>query len=154
MEILKKGIVYRATEQPFRYQGWPSVTVDEEGTLYAVFSGYRSSHVCPMGKTVMSVSRNGGELWSCPIIVNDTKYDDRDAGITYLGDGKMVLSGFHNNPEYYIGAWREQVVSNAEPDALPMVLGMLESYRGYPKSDNAAASMTMVSDDYGMSWGL
>ena len=152
MKIIKQGIVYRAKEQPFRYQGWPSVAIDENETIYAVFSGYRSSHVCPMGKTVMCVSNNGGTLWSCPIIVNDTKYDDRDAGITYLGGGKMVLSWFHNTPEYYVGPWRDRVVSKAEPDALPMVLGMLKSYESYPKDDRVARSYTMLSDNYGMSW--
>ena len=153
MEIIKQGVVYRATETPFRYQGWPSVAVDERGTLYAVFSGYRSSHVCPMGKTVMCVSYDGGELWSCPIIVNDTVYDDRDAGITYLSDGKMVLSWFHNNPEYYCGPWREKVVGNAEPEALPVVLGMLEYYeKTFGKGGDVSASFTKVSDDYGMSW--
>lgn len=103
-----------------------------------------------MGKTVMCVSNNGGTLWSCPIIVNDTKYDDRDAGITYLGGGKMVLSRFHNTPEYYVGPWRDRVVSKAEPDALPMVLGMLKSYESYPKDDRVARSYTMLSDNYGM----
>lgn len=153
MEILKKGVVYRATETPFRYQGWPSVTVDENGNLYAVFSGYRSSHVCPMGKTVMCVSCDGGELWSCPIIVNDTVYDDRDAGITYLGDGKMVLSWFHNNPEYYFGPWREKVINNAEPEAIHAVEGMLKYYEErFAKGGDVAASFTKVSDDYGMSW--
>lgn len=152
MEIIKKGIVYRAEGQPFRYQGWPTVVADENDTLYAVFSGYRSSHVCPMGKTVMSVGKCGGELWSCPIIVNDSYFDDRDAGITYLGEGKMLLSWFHNTPENYIGPWRDKVVSCAEPDALPVVLGMLETYKQYPESEYTAKSYTMLSDNYGMSW--
>ena len=54
MKTIKKGIVYRATEGPFRYQAWPSVCQDENGVLYAACSGHRSSHVCPFGKTMIS----------------------------------------------------------------------------------------------------
>ena len=95
MKILKQGIVHRKTEGPCRYQAWPSLCKDENGVLYAVWSGDRSSHVCPFGKNLMSISRDGGEKWCPPIIVNDTWLDDRDGGITYLGDGKMLISYFH-----------------------------------------------------------
>ena len=94
MEILKQGLVFRATEGPFRYQAWPSICQDENGILYAAWSGLRSSHVCPFGKNLMSISRDGGESWSCPAVINDSWLDDRDAGLTYLGNGKMALTYF------------------------------------------------------------
>ena len=94
IKMKKEGIVYRAEGQPFRYQGWPTVIRDEEGNLYAACSGYRSAHICPMGKNLFFVSRDGGETWSCPMVVNDTWFDDRDAGLTYLGNGKMLLLVF------------------------------------------------------------
>ena len=75
MEIIKTGIVHRKTEGPCRYQAWPSLCIDENGVLYAVWSGDRSSHVCPFGKNLMSISRDGGEKWCPPIIVNDTWLD-------------------------------------------------------------------------------
>ena len=87
---MKQGIIYRKTDGPFRYQAWPSVCCDENGVLYAVCSGHRVAHVCPFGKNLMFTSHDGGETWSPPIIVNDTRLDDRDAGITYLGNGKMI----------------------------------------------------------------
>ena len=63
MEILKQGLVFRAAEGPFRYQAWPSICQDENGVLYAAWSGLRSSHVCPFGKNLMAVSDDGGETW-------------------------------------------------------------------------------------------
>ena len=56
MEIRPKteqGIVNRSPNTFFRYHGWPTVAIDDEGVLYAVDSGFRVSHVCPFGKTAM-----------------------------------------------------------------------------------------------------
>ena len=53
-------IVHRATNTMFAYDGWPSVTVDENGVLYAVASSFRMEHICPFGKTAMYISRDGG----------------------------------------------------------------------------------------------
>ena len=39
-----QGIVNRVTTSYFRYQGWPSVARDENGTLYAVASSFRTHH--------------------------------------------------------------------------------------------------------------
>ena len=44
----------------FGYQGWPTVARDENGTLYAVISGFRLQHVCTFGKTVMHISKDNG----------------------------------------------------------------------------------------------
>lgn len=97
----RHGIVYRAENTFFRYQGWPSVTRDENGILYAASSAFRMQHVDPSGKTAMFVSRNEGETWTKPIVVNDSYYDDRDAGIISLGDGKLLLSWFSLGPKFY-----------------------------------------------------
>jgi len=101
------GIIYRNTDTFFRYNGWASVCKDDEGTLYTVWSGARARHVCPFGKTLMSKSTDGGRRWSVPMIINDTWLDDRDAGITYLGDGKLLLSYFHHPKDAYSGIWRD-----------------------------------------------
>ena len=103
MEIIMKsitpetvhGIVHRYDrEQIFKYNGWPSVCRDENGTLYAVASSMRMSHVDPTGKDCMWISRDEGKSWTPSMVVNDTYFDDRDAGIISLGGGKMVLSWF------------------------------------------------------------
>ena len=88
------GIVNRVQGSVFGYQGWGTVARDEEGTLYTVASGFRVSHICPFGKTVMYISRNNGRTWSPPIVINDTYMDDRDAGILYMGNGRMLVTWF------------------------------------------------------------
>lgn len=153
MKILKQGLVFRATEGPFRYQAWPSICQDEDGVLYAAWSGLRSSHVCPFGKDLMSVSRDGGETWSCPTVINDTWLDDRDAGLTYLGNGKMILSYFCHPAEVYRTIWRDWIIGDAEPQFKPLLEGFLESYASYTPEQNRSGSFIKISNDYGKSWG-
>lgn len=152
MKIIKKGIVYRAVDGPFRYQAWPSVCMDENETLYTVWSGHRSSHVCPFGKNMMSVSRDGGESWSVPSIVNDTWLDDRDAGITYLGNGKMILSYFNHPAKVYRTIWRDWIVKDADERFRPMVAGFLAAYEQYTPEEDRAGSFIRRSLDYGKTW--
>lgn len=102
--IIEHGVVNRVQNTLFSYQGWPSVTIDENGTLYAVSSSFRCLHVCPFGKTAMYISKNGGKTWTPPIVINDTYLDDRDAGILYLGNGRLLVTWFsHPTDLYYNG---------------------------------------------------
>lgn len=149
--IIKQGVVYRATETPFRYQAWPSVCRDEQGRLYAVCSGHRASHVCPFGMNLMFVSPDGGEHWSCPIIINDTWMDDRDAGITYLGQGRLLQTYFHHPVSFYLGE-REWMRRDADCYSCGTVMGMLDSYPAYTPEMDTPGSFIRLSDNYGMSW--
>ncbi len=152
MKIIKKGLIYRAVSGPFRYQAWPSVCMDENGILYTVWSGQRSSHVCPFGKNLMSVSSDGGESWSAPSIVNDTWLDDRDTGITYLGNGKMILSYFNHPAKVYRTIWRNWIVNDADERFRPMVDGYLKAYEKYSPEEDFAGSFIRRSTDYGKTW--
>ena len=98
---MKQGIIYRSEGSLFNYIGWPTVAKDEKGVIYVVASGHRLGHVCPFGKNYMFKSYDNAKTWEGPIIINDTLYDDRDAGILPLGDGKMILSWFINNIDVY-----------------------------------------------------
>ena len=153
MKILKQGLVFRAAEGPFRYQAWPSICQDENGVLYAAWSGLRSSHVCPFGKDLMSISRDGGETWSCPIVINDSWLDDRDAGLTYLGDGKMALTYFCHPAEVYRTTWRNWILDDTEPQFRSMAEGFLKAYEHYTPEMNRTGSFIRLSEDYGKSWG-
>ena len=62
--VMEHGFVHRNPDSFFRYDGWPSVCMDDEGTLYAVFSGFRAAHICPFGKTCLCRSTDGGKTWS------------------------------------------------------------------------------------------
>lgn len=152
MKIIKRGVVYRAEEGPFRYQAWPSVAQDESGVLYAVCSGHRSSHVCPFGKNLMFTSNDGGESWSVPSIINDTWLDDRDAGLTYLGDGRMILSWFNHPAIIYRTIWKNWIVGDAEDEFKPLVEGFLKGYESYTPEQDRAGSFIRISNDCGKSW--
>lgn len=146
------GIVHRAENTPFRYEGWPSVAVDEQGTLYAVSSAFRVGHVCPFGKTAMYVSRDGGRKWTPPMVINDTYMDDRDAGILCMGKGRMLVSWFTHSVECYRDGYGEQITAHVLPEARNAVAGMVKDYESYPGPQPRGGSYVRVSEDGGMSW--
>lgn len=81
---------------------WPSIAVDENDKLYVTASGCRMRHVDPFGSTVMVTSTDGGVTFTKPKQISNTIMDDRDAGICYMGDGKMLVSYFTNNADSYL----------------------------------------------------
>ena len=146
------GIVNRVQGSVFGYQGWGTVARDEEGTLYAVASGFRVSHICPFGKTVMYISKNNGRTWSPPIVINDTYMDDRDAGILYMGGGRMLVTWFTHSAYEYNHRWKEAIGKLAGADAYEATMGMLKDYAQLPEAETVAGSYIRVSEDYGMTW--
>ncbi|MBE7010936.1 MAG: exo-alpha-sialidase [Ruminococcaceae bacterium] len=146
------GIVHRATETNFRYQAWGTVARDENGTLYTVASGFRAGHVCPFGKTVLYISKNEGKTWTPPIVINDTYMDDRDAGILYMGNGRMLVSWFTHSAHAYNTLWRDDIQLHAGPEVRDAALGMINGYDYLPDSEKVAGSYIRVSEDYGVTW--
>lgn len=94
-------IVARNAESLFPYQGWPTVAKDDEGVLYVAASSHRLGHVCPFGKNYLYISKDEGKTWSIPLVVNDTANDDRDGGLCAWGDGKLLMTWFHNSKQLY-----------------------------------------------------
>lgn len=86
-------------KQQDRYIGWPTIASAPDGTVHVVFSGDREAHVCPFGKTFIMSSKDGGDSWSEPRVVNDTPLDDRDTGLCALPDGALVTAWFTSH--YY-----------------------------------------------------
>jgi len=146
------GIIHHVKNSLYGYQGWPTVAKDENGVLYAVCSGFRVQHICPFGKTVMYISKNNGRTWTPPIVINDTYMDDRDAGILYLGNGKMLVSWFTHSPEEYTKRYRDWIVNNAGA-ARQMVEGALADYASLPEEEQVGGSYIRISEDYGVTWG-
>ena len=146
------GIVNRAHGSIFSYQGWPTVARDENGVLYAVASGFRVSHICPFGKTVMYISRDGGTTWTPPVVINDTYLDDRDVGILYMGNGRMLVTWFTHSAYAYQTRWHDSIERRAEPAAADAVMGMLKGYDHIPEEERLAGSYVRVSEDYGVTW--
>ncbi|MBE6588515.1 MAG: exo-alpha-sialidase [Ruminococcaceae bacterium] len=150
----KHGIVHRyPTEHNcFRYNAWPTVCKDDRGILYATASGLRLSHVDPCGKNVMWVSFNDGESWTAPIIVNDSNFDDRDTGIVYLGEGKMLMSWFTSVYENHLDHMQDQ--DWMHPSDKAMISGWSGYWKTLPpeKAKEEWGSFVKLSDDYGVTW--
>lgn len=82
------------------YFGWPTVCRLKNGRLAAVASGFRLSHVCPFGKTVISFSEDEGKTWTAPAPVFDTPLDDRDGGICAFGQSGVIVTSFNNTAAF------------------------------------------------------
>ncbi|NLZ37535.1 MAG: exo-alpha-sialidase [Clostridiales bacterium] len=146
------GIVNRVQNALFTYQGWPSVARDEKGTLYAVASSLRVEHVCPFGKTAMYISRDEGKTWTPPIVINDTYLDDRDAGIVYMGNGRMLVTWFTHPTKYYLNQYYHGIVNSTQKTETAPVLGMLSMYQFIPEELSHGGSFIRISEDYGVTW--
>lgn len=152
---VEHGIVNRVQGSVFSYHGWGTLARDEQGTLYAVASGFRVGHICPFGKTCMYISKTEGRTWSPPIVINDTYLDDRDVGILYMGNGRMLVSWFtHSTYEYtHNERWQARIRREAEPPAYDATVGLINGYQHLPEQETLAGSYIRVSEDYGMTWG-
>lgn len=133
-----------------RYQSWPTVCKGEGNTLYAVCS-LRLIHFDPFGCVVFYKSTDAGETWSAPKVIFDTPLDTRDAGIVYLGNGKLVVTSFTADAwKYREGgprtAWKTHHVNQEQARA------KLESWDALPKEQLRRASYIITSNDYGNTW--
>lgn len=149
MKINNKSIITGEIKNFFSYYGWPSVCVDENDILYAVCSGHRMGHVCPFGKSYMYKSRDMGKTWSVPMIIDDSYFDDRDTGILYFGNGRMIATNFKHPVEVYEKCYKECI----GVDSGKTGLGILELAAELSEEDQKGGSFYKVSDDYGETWG-
>ena len=148
---MEHKIVSRHTDGPFRYQAWPTVAKAEDGTLFAAASGHRLNHVCPFGKDLMYVSKDEGETWSCPVIINDTYLDDRDAGLLAWGDGNLLLTYFSTSAEKF----KDFDLEDGKPHinvSTPLAMGMRKLWETLPAEQMRPGCWTRISRDIGMTW--
>lgn len=145
---MKNGIVGRNDTSLFKYQGWPTICKDDYGVLFVASSGHRLGHVCPFGKNLLYKSYDNGETWSAPIIINDTHLDDRDAGLTYLGDNKILLMWFNHPKEFYSERDKRKGVSPSS-----MISAAYDIWKKMPDCFNIPGSFTKLSTDGGNTWG-
>ena len=146
----EQTVIWHNPASIFKYNGWPSICRDERGTLYVTASSFRIQHVDPTGKNAMWVSTDEGKTWSKPMIINDSRLDDRDTGIISLGGGHMIATWFSErthddfpkNPGF-----KAVGVEDRE-----MILGFLNVYQVMRPEDMIPGAYVMVSDDYGFTW--
>lgn len=102
-QILGRQVVCR---EPGRYLGWPTLCRRANGEMLVVFSGDRDAHVCPWGKVQLVRSTDDGRTWSAPETVCNAQIDDRDAGLTELADGTLLLNWFTSTE---FADWSERI---------------------------------------------
>ena len=99
MKIIRHGeptVIMSNEDGRHKYFAWPTVTRLKNGRIAAVASGYRLSHICPFGKTVISFSEDEGKTYTRPAPVIDTPLDDRDGGILAFGESGVIVTSFNN----------------------------------------------------------
>ncbi|MGC9318924.1 MAG: sialidase family protein [Armatimonadota bacterium] len=153
-EIIGSGVICR---QPGRYIGWPTIAKAADGELFVVFSGDRTAHVDPFGKTCFMRSSDHGVTWSATAVINDTPLDDRDAGICVAPDGSLVVSWFTSHYDDYLSMTH---YSEGEEERWKEALSQVseEDVARWTHADSGLASgrrmgfWTRRSTDHGRTW--
>ena len=105
-----------------------------------------------MMKCLFKKVKNNGKTWSPPIIVVDTYLPDGHGGITYLGNGKLIINYgyFPGDVVYHEMYYR---VGMGFPRTLAMARqAMVDTYRDIPPEKLVGGCFVKMSDDYGMTW--
>ena len=149
VKLISQGIVCSMPDAPFGYFAWPSLVRQENGTLCLVASGFRKSHVCPWGRTVITKSQDNGQTWSPMKIVNNSPIDDRDAGIVDLGHGRLALTWFSENTMNILN--RRRLPDGTWPEAYKDHVAICSKW-SHELIEKELGSWTRVSED-GEYWG-
>lgn len=133
------------------YLGWPTICKGDGDTLYASAS-LRTAHVDPFSTTVFLKSEDGGNTWSAPKIINDTPTDDRDTGILYMGNGKLLVSFFTLAPKEFLegGAYHKAWGNCTEEQKAAKI----RSWESLTEEECEAidGAFVLLSEDYGETW--
>ena len=134
------------------YQGWPTVCAGDGETLYAA-SSIRLGHIDPFGCIGFYKSEDGGKTWTGPEIIADTATDDRDAGIVYLGNGKVLVSWFTHGIRNYLkgGPYYENWATRKDVTA-EQHAALEKKIQKASVQETQSASYVMLSEDGGATW--
>lgn len=148
----EKTVVYRPRDTFFRYCAWPSVCRDENGTLYALSAAFGSEHICPFNKVAMYISKNNGKTWSPPIVVVDTYLPDGHGGITYLGNGRLIINWNYMPGDVMFNEYYERVGGGYPQSLAKARQAMIDTYSDVPPEKLVGGSFVKISEDYGFTW--
>ncbi|MBR2721222.1 MAG: exo-alpha-sialidase [Clostridia bacterium] len=143
--------IYNGVTYNLHYLGWPTVCKGDGETLYAVAS-LRLEHIDPFGTTVFMESHDSGKTWTKPRVIVDSAHDERDSGIVYMGNGRMLVSYFTPDVQRYIDGdysyWQGRGDITEEQKK-----AVLERYETLSLTEKQGGSYVVYSDDYGKTWG-
>ncbi len=133
------------------YYGWPSVAVDENDVTYVVVSK-RLCHVDPYGKVMLYKSYDKGLTWDEGTCILDTILDDRDAGIVYMGGGRLLVTSFSHDSSQYIKNsntsytdWQAKVSAEEKQK-------VIDRWDAATADELTGCSSFIISTDYGRTW--
>lgn len=154
IEVLKTGTIFEGHDNGFGYCGWPTLSVDKKGVLYAAYSGNRMRHICPFGKIVMHKSFDGGETWTDREILADTVLDDRDPSILTFGENSMLLNWLVNDFDFQRGIILKGLETKEALSASDrMIVGLMDYVDGKVDDETRkGGSYIKRSDDGGLTW--
>jgi hypothetical protein len=142
---MEHGIVFRGSGI-FNYCGWPTVSKDNSGTMYAVCSGNRIGHVCPFGKNLLFKSTDQGKSWSAPTVINDTFLDDRDAGITFI-DNKIPVISYFCHPASFYSDFYSEIERTVPLEKRPLAQGMIKVWQSMDQAFLEGGAYIRIADE-------
>lgn len=133
------------------YFAWPTVTRLQDGRLAVTASGFRLTHVCPFGKTVIAYSSDEGETYTAPAPLFDTVLDDRDGGIMTFGTSGVIATSFNETVAYMKQQQEHREKVNCGAKTIPYSKMYLEMIS--PEEEKAAlGSGFRISTDGGVTF--
>ncbi|MBO7360310.1 MAG: exo-alpha-sialidase [Clostridia bacterium] len=133
------------------YYGWPSVAVDEKDVTYVVVSK-RLHHIDPYGRVMLYKSYDRGLTWDGGSCIYDTVLDDRDAGIVYMGGGRLLVTTFSHDAPLYLNNTNASWTSWQKSVSAGQLKELTDLWASSPESDLKGCSSYIISDDYGETW--
>lgn len=127
---------------------WPTVTRLQNGKIAVGASGYRLSHICPFGKTVIAFSEDDGETYTAPMPIVDTPLDDRDAGFCTFGKSGLIVTSFNNTAEFQ----RKYAKSEKCPNYVEYRLNYIDTITTEDEN-NYLGTNFRISNDCGVTFG-
>jgi len=133
------------------YFAWPTVARLKDGRLAMTASGFRVTHMCPFGKSVICYSSDEGKNWTLPAVVIDSPLDDRDTGITPFGESSVLVCNFNDGVEWYRNRIESGVAEKPEMIAYTKgYLDFMESKKDWRKYEG---TIFRISHDNSLSFG-
>lgn len=152
INIMKPAkVIMENRDSRHNYFGWPTVARLKNDNIAVAASGFRLGHLCPFGKTVMSISKDEGENYSLPTPIVDTVLDDRDGGLCAFGESGLIVTSFCVS-----SAYMKEHTKNHKDVAGEITQNYIKAYLdtvSEEKEKDVLGSSFKISTDNGVTFG-